>query len=763
MILTKLALAQIKLHENKTMATTLTKPTVITLEPREYQQQAIDYARETYTNGAKIVSLVAPCGAGKTVIFAQIAWLARARGNTSMVIVPYQSLLDQFVTTLIYKGFIGTKQMYEMVLAQDPERKNPFTSQVEQVYNRLLKQSKPAGRLWQSEIGFQAGSKPVCKDFSKVKVIVAMGQTIESRGVPDVPISVICIDESHQGYFRRELHQQLDKYKYFKKSKELLLTATPWRGDGAEYPEGVTHHQVTTTHEMIQTGFNSPYRYFPMATMERKQAIRGDFTEAEELAVLEKVASPESSWEMLANPSDHLHNGGDLESVFNQQTIFFFGRQAIARKYMAYFGEKLKELGIDKELILVCDSTKSSDRVAAFQKFREKKALLFTVTCLAIGFDEPSVENIVLLRTFGQSGFALFTQILGRGLRMSKSTGKTECRMFDMCANPYFPLPDEVFDWTIPEDEKLSQVPIPKKGKTCKYCGTVCGRGMKQCYKCGEELPKPEDKTEEEEFNELQALVDAYSKDSVGEFYIDDRVLKQLNLTLLAITQEANALPLDDREMQKGLYKSLELLRKAVNGFIFRNDERLPNERLQTQTFELVQYSDALFSDKPELYEKVQKFQELSIAFLKEGDNRKKVADKFLEDLKKQLGTSNVVKFVERLSTAGQSPEAVYRIYLKLAILMYGYSPGWSYFQFKKLYPDVEPSHAWKKHAIFGESPTYGNYLFYHAYLRSKYGHDGNASNKKVYGALSAEFGMFTIEFNERYQAETKKPEPLAA
>ena len=107
MILTKLALAQIKLHENKTMATTLTKPTVITLEPREYQQQAIDYARETYTNGAKIVSLVAPCGAGKTVIFAQIAWLARARGNTSMVIVPYQSLLDQFVTTLIYKGFIG--------------------------------------------------------------------------------------------------------------------------------------------------------------------------------------------------------------------------------------------------------------------------------------------------------------------------------------------------------------------------------------------------------------------------------------------------------------------------------------------------------------------------------------------------------------------------------------------------------------------------------------------------------------------------------
>ncbi|MFM6137685.1 MAG: helicase-related protein, partial [Sphaerospermopsis kisseleviana] len=135
------------------------------------------------------------------------------------------------------------------------------------------------------------------------------------------------------------------------------------------------------------------------------QALKSsDFSEAEELAILDKMFNPNDSWEYLHNPSAHLDSGRQLESVFKQQTIFFFGRKNIALKYMDYFRDKMKQANRNKELMLICDSTPQAERVEAFSKFRERKAILFTVTCLAIGFDEPSVENIVLLRTFSMAG-----------------------------------------------------------------------------------------------------------------------------------------------------------------------------------------------------------------------------------------------------------------------------------------------------------------------------------------------------------------------
>jgi superfamily II DNA or RNA helicase len=718
---------------------------------RDYQVQAVDYARVALRT-SEVVSLVAPCAAGKTVMFTDIAWRASEKKFRVMVIVPYQSLLDQFVTTLIYRGFRGSKKQYQMVISSDPDCKNPLTQSIKSEYDRLCRNLG----TWQSEIAYYAGSKPSILAIESIKVVVAMAQTIESRGMPDIPIGIICYDESHITYFRRELHQKLSEYSHYRKAKELLLTATPWRGDGAEYPN-VQHYQVISTEDLIRKGYNSPFRYFPLGTLERKYAIKQhDLSETKEREVLEKTACPEKAWEMLHYPSQHTQGNTQLGSVFSQQSIFFFGRKAIALTYMEYFQPLLRAEGIDKELILVSDTTPANERAIAFTKFRQGRAILFTITCLAIGFDEPSVENIILLRTFSANAFALFTQILGRGLRVSP--GKTECRIYDLCSNPYFPLPNEVTDWTIYQGEKSkTQVPSPVRGKGCNRCGTVCGRAMKFCYKCGNELPKPSDKTPEEEFSELQQIVNAYVQDADGKFNIDDKLLKLLAKTLATINQfvKVNVDYLSTVEVKTQLDKALIGLQKTLNCFIYEKD-KLPVDRLRSQSFEFLQLIESLPLQNQPLIVMVSEFRKLVREFLEKGEENE--SDIFLEELRKSLGTTNVVKFVERISTPNQPPDEIYRIYIKLAVLLYRYAPGWAYYRFKRHYPDLEVQHIWKKHAIFGDKPTYGNYLYYHAYLRSKYGSDTTESNKKVYGSLAAEFGTFNIEFQEQYLLDRQQP-----
>ena len=541
-----------------------------------------------------------------------------------------------------------------------------------------------------------------------------------------------------------------------------MLTATPWRGDGAEYPQNVKHYQVVTTKELIETGFNSPYFYYPLGVLERKQALRStDFSEAEELAILDKMFSCENSWDYLHNPSAHIDSGKQIKSVFDEQTIFFFSKQKIALKYMDYFREKMIEAGIPRELILVCDKTPQAERVEAFSKFRERKAILFTVTCLAIGFDEPSVENIVLLRTFSMAGYALFIQIFGRGLRPSDKTGKTHCNVFDLCSNPYFAdaLPDMITTWDLTDRNCI--VPTPKEGKECEHCGTINGRAMKDCYMCGAELPQAKEKTTEEELDELtQRLLDWGN--SQGFFNINDQLLADLQTKHLQITNLCNQLQITNNTQQLELSKCLVSLKSAIGGFVFRNDP-LPLEKLQLQTYKLVELAETFNLENHVVYPQIQQFETLSRKFLQDGETIK-AADRALKKLREiaENQTTEGIKFLEISSSSGLSRRDIYRNLLKIGVLVKEYAPGWAYMQLCKLYEGkIEIDRDWKRHAIFGENPTYGNYLKYRHFLWSKYAKK-EGSNKDVFRELSAEFGRYCIEFNDRYMLENAKIQKAA-
>ena len=74
------------------------------MQLRPYQQQAIDDLRAAYRSGAQAPLLVAPTGAGKTVILAAITASAIARGRQVLILVHRRELIHQASSKLTAAG-----------------------------------------------------------------------------------------------------------------------------------------------------------------------------------------------------------------------------------------------------------------------------------------------------------------------------------------------------------------------------------------------------------------------------------------------------------------------------------------------------------------------------------------------------------------------------------------------------------------------------------------------------------------------------------
>lgn len=88
------------------------------MELRDYQQQCIDGLRSAFANKHRRVLLVAPTGAGKTVMFSYLTQKLTERGNRVLLLAHRDFLLDQISGTLarfgIPHGFIAAKRKREL-------------------------------------------------------------------------------------------------------------------------------------------------------------------------------------------------------------------------------------------------------------------------------------------------------------------------------------------------------------------------------------------------------------------------------------------------------------------------------------------------------------------------------------------------------------------------------------------------------------------------------------------------------------------------
>jgi len=175
------------------------------VELRDYQQQTFNLAREAIRRGQKRILIVAPTGAGKTVIASSIMQMTVQKRNRANFVVDRNNLVQQTSAVFNHYGLAH---------------------------------------------GVIQSSHPLFRPYERIQICSA--QTLARRGWPDAEVDVF--DEAHV------LHKTHIARMQSGQSIVIGLTATPFtKGLGKYFDEVIN---VTTTHQLIADGWLVPYRIF---------------------------------------------------------------------------------------------------------------------------------------------------------------------------------------------------------------------------------------------------------------------------------------------------------------------------------------------------------------------------------------------------------------------------------------------------------------------------------------------------------------------
>lgn len=261
-----------------------------------------------------------------------------------------------------------------------------------------------------------------------VRTIQALQQSGERP-----PATLLIADEAHH-YVSAEWLPVVQHYRADPACTVLGLTATPCRGDG--------------------TALGHAYDSLTVAATVR------ELTGAGYLVPCDVIGPGARSGAMAEDPvAAYVTHGG------GRRCIVFARDMAHSRLLASRFVAK----GI------ACASVESdlSDdaRAEALDRFR-RGVVRVLVNCqiLTEGFDDPSVEVVVLARGCAHAG--TFLQIVGRGLRISPATGKARCTVLD--------LHGVVHDHGLPDDDRAYSL----TGEAIAVADT--GLAIRQCPQCGQ-------------------------------------------------------------------------------------------------------------------------------------------------------------------------------------------------------------------------------------------------------------------------------------
>ena len=322
-----------------------------------YQERDLNILFEKLTNSANGNRILyqLPTGGGKTRIFSEIAkWYIDNNHRKVMVLTHRVELCSQTATTLKKLG-IKTKTINSAVKQLRRKDDNDcYVAMVETLRNRL------------------------------------------KQGVIDPStIGLVIIDEAHHNAFQKLLNK-------FPKAIVVGVTATPLSSN-AELPMNKTYQELIigeSIGNLISQGYlakPTSWRY-DVELNSLKTGTYGDFT----ISTSDELYSSNAMLELLLHAYES-HSKGKKTLIFNNG--IFTSRNVC--KLFEDAGYPVKHLD---------NRQSASEREDVLKWFKKTKgAILTSVSILTTGFDEPSVQTIILNRA--TTSLTLYHQMIGRGSR----------------------------------------------------------------------------------------------------------------------------------------------------------------------------------------------------------------------------------------------------------------------------------------------------------------------------------------------------------
>ncbi|TOO96595.1 ATP-dependent helicase [Vibrio parahaemolyticus] len=397
---------------------------------RPYQADSVKAVIHYFRKHSTPAVIVLPTGAGKSLVIAELARLAKGR---VLVLAHVKELVEQ--NHAKYEGY-GLK-----------------------------------GAIFSAGLGRKETDQQVV--FASVQSVVRNLDSFKNQ------FSLLVIDECHRvpddknsSYQKvithlRELNPGI---------KVLGLTATPYRlGMGWIY-QYHTRGQVRTEESRFFRDciFELPIRYLldenfltPARMMDApvlsydfsqlKPANTGRYKEAEMDMVIDKAkrATPQIVEQIIQYASE-------------RKGVMIFA--ATVRH-----AQEIHGLLPEGETAIVIGDTPTPERDAIIQAFKNREIkYLLNVSVLTTGFDAPHVDLIAILRP--TESVSLYQQIVGRGLRLSE--GKNECLVLDYAGNSYDLYQPEVGDPKPDSTSEIITIPCPACGFNNNFWGKLDSNGF---------------------------------------------------------------------------------------------------------------------------------------------------------------------------------------------------------------------------------------------------------------------------------------------
>lgn len=351
----------------------MSEPNTKRFELRPYQAEAIEAVEQARVRGLKRALICLPTGAGKTVIFSELA--QRAQGDV-IVLAHREELLQQ------------AKDKLERAL------QGRALVDIEQGPN----QASPEARV------------VVCS-------IRSLREERLARLMHRRKVALVIYDECHHAAAEDNMRvmRQLGVFEPDFPGILVGFTATTKRGDGKGL-DGVFDEIIfeRDVHFLIEQKYLVPlkgYRIATQADLSRVGGRGGEDFNVEELAEAVDIQERNA---LVARAVQELAR--------DRRTIIF----CVTVSHAKNLSKALNQLGVPAGMIH--GMMKKEARAHVLENFREGRlAALTNVGVLTEGFDDPGVSCIAMARPTRSSG--LYTQCVGRGTRLSPD--KTDCLVLD--------------------------------------------------------------------------------------------------------------------------------------------------------------------------------------------------------------------------------------------------------------------------------------------------------------------------------------------